>query len=71
MLFDNKLAAQRNHKKNTKPPSKQRQHEDADIFEIEAEEDKRRQSEDHPGGDGLARVACRLDDVVFEDRCFA
>ena len=38
-----------------------------DGFEIEAEEDQRRQGEDDAGGDGLAGVAGGLDDVVFED----
>ena len=65
---DDELAAQRNHEEHAQPAADERQHEDAGVLEIEAEEDQRGQGEDDAGGDGLAGVAGGLDDVVFEDR---
>jgi hypothetical protein len=47
--------------------SEERKREDAGGFEIEAEEDERRQSKDDAGGDGLPGISGGLDDVVFED----
>ena len=53
------------------PPAK-REHRDLEVVEIArtalAEEDQRRNGEDHAGGDRLARRADRLHDVVLEDR---
>ena len=67
MLFDDELAAQRDHEEDTEPSAKQGEGEDAGGFEVEAEEDERGQGEDDAGGDGLAGVAGGLDDVVLED----
>ncbi len=71
MLFDDELAAQRDHEKHAEPSAEQREHKDADVFEVEAEEDECWQGEDDSGGNGLACIACRLDDIVFEYRGFA
>ena len=71
MLLHDELAAQRNHEEHAEPAADQREKEDARVFEIEAEKDQRRQSEDDAGSDGLAGVARGLDDVVFKDRSAA
>ncbi len=67
MLFDDELTAQRNHEEYAQPAADEGQQKDARVFQIEAEEDQRRQGEDDAGGNGLAGVAGGLHDVVFED----
>ena len=67
VLFHNERAAQRHHEEHAEIAADERQHEDAGVFEIEAEKDERGQSEDDAGGDGLAGVARGLDDDAFED----
>ena len=67
VLFDDELAAERDHEEDAEPSAEERQGEDAGGLEVEAEEDQRRQGEDDARGDGLAGVAGGLDDVVFED----
>ena len=67
VLLDDELAAKGNHEEDAEPAADQRQHEDAGVFEIEAEKDQRREGEDDSRGDGLAGVAGGLDDVVFKN----
>ncbi len=67
VLFDDKLAAQRDHEEHAEPAAEESEGEDAGGFEVEAEEDECGQGEDDAGGDGLACVSGGLDDVVFED----
>ena len=67
VLLDDELAAQGDHEEHAEPAADEGEHEDAGVFELEAEEDQRGQGEDDAGGDGLAGVAGGLDDVVFKD----
>ena len=67
VLLHDELAAQGNHEQNAEPAADEGEHEDARVFEIEAEKDESRQREDDARGDGLPGVAGGLDDVVFED----
>ena len=71
VLFDDELAAERDHEEDAEPAAEEGEGEDAGGLEIEAEEDEGGQGEDDAGGDGLAGVAGGLDDVVFEDAGFA
>jgi hypothetical protein len=68
MLFDDELTAQGNHEEDAEPAADQSQQENARVFQIEAKENQRGQGEDDPGGDGLARIARGLDNVVFQNR---
>ncbi len=68
VLIHNQLLAQRHHEKNTQKAADQRQDEDARIFQVKAQENKRRQREDDACGNRLAGVAGRLDDDVFQNR---
>ena len=67
VFLHNQLASQRNHEKYAQPAADQRQAEDARIFEIESQEDQRGQRENNSGGDGLARIAGGLNNVVLKD----
>jgi hypothetical protein len=67
VLFDDERAAQGNHEEYAEKAADERQHEDAGVLEVEAQEDKRGQGEDDAGGDGLAGVAGGLDDDVLKD----
>ena len=67
VLLDDELAAEGNHEEDAEPATDEGEHEDAGVFEIEAEEDERGQREDDSGGDGLAGIAGGLDDVVFKN----
>jgi hypothetical protein len=69
VLFDDELAAQGDHEQYTQPSAKQGEDEDACVFEVEAQEDERRQGEDHTSGDRLAGIARGLNDVVLKNRC--
>ena len=71
VLFDDELAAKRNHEENAEPSAEESEREDAGRFEIEAKEDESGKCEDDTGRDGLASVAGALNDVVFEDAGFA
>jgi hypothetical protein len=71
VFFDDELAAEGNHEEDAEPSTEEGEGEDAGGFEIEAEEDERREGKDDSGGDGLSCVSCGLDNVVFEDACFA
>ena len=68
VFFDDQLSPQRDHEQHAKPTAEQGERKDSRTLEIEAQEDQRRQREDHAGRDGLARIASRLHDIVFEDR---
>jgi hypothetical protein len=68
MLLHNELAAQRNHKEYAKPSTDEGEHEDTGVLEIKAQENESWKGEDDAGGNRLAGVASRLDDVVFKDR---
>ena len=57
MLFDDELAAERDHEEDSEPSAEEGEGEDAGGFEIEAEEDKGGEGEDDSGGDGLAGVS--------------
>ncbi len=67
VLFDDELAAQRNHEKHAQPSADQRQEEDAPVLQRKSQEDQRGQSEDHSAGNRFAGRAGGLHDVVFED----
>ena len=67
VLIHDQLLAQRHHEEYAEKAADQRQHEDARVFEVEAEKDQRGQREDDARGDGLAGVAGGLDDDVFQD----
>ena len=67
VLFHNELAAQRNHEQHAQPAAKERERKDAARLQVEPQEDQRRQRENDAGGDGLARVASGLDDVVLQN----
>ena len=71
MFLHNELAAQRNHEQHAQPSADEGEHEDARVFEIEAEKNQRRQREDDAGGDGLAGIAGGLHDVVLKNRSTA
>ncbi len=71
VLLHDERAPQRHHEEHAKIAADQRQHEDARVFEIEAEKDERGQGEDDARGDGLAGVAGGLDDDAFQDRDLA
>ena len=66
VLLDDERTAQRHHEQHAEIAADQRQHEDAEVFEVEAEKDERRQREDDARGDGLAGVARGLDDDAFQ-----
>jgi len=68
VLFDDEWAAQRHHEQYAEVAADQRQHEDSEVFEIEAEEDQRRQSEDDARGYRLACVAGGLHNDGFKHR---
>ncbi len=67
VLLHNELPAQRNHEQHANPAADESKHKDAGVFEIETEEDQRRQRENDSGSDGLAGVARGLNDVVFKN----
>ena len=71
VFLNDERAAERDHEEDAEVAADQRQHEDAEVLEIEAEEDERGQGEDDAGGDGLAGVAGGLDDDGFENRGLA
>jgi len=68
MFLDNQLAAQRDHEQDADPSTEQGQHKNPEVFEIESQKDQRREREDHAGRNRLARVPCRLNDVVLKNR---
>ena len=68
VLVHDELPAQRNHEEHSEKAADQRQHEDAGVFEVEAEKNKCGKRKDDAGGDGLARVAGGLDDDVLKNR---
>ena len=72
VLLDDERAPQRHHHQDAEDAAGEGEHRDLEVVEIArtalAEEDQRRDREDHAGGDRLARRADRLDDVVLEDR---
>ena len=70
MLHHIQLVSQGNHKKDAQHAAHECQQQNAgDIRNTEriAEENQRRQGENHTGSDGFARRTRRLHDVVFED----
>ncbi len=71
MLLHDERAAQWNHEQDAEIAADQGEHEDAEVFEVEAEEDERRKGKDDAGGDGLAGVSAGLDDDGFKDRRLA
>jgi len=69
VLFDDELAAKRNHEEDAEPSAEKREREDAPEgeFGAEAEKDERGNGEHDAGGERFARGAGGLDDVVFEN----
>ena len=67
VLFDDELAAQRDHEQDSEPAAEEREREDSCGLQVEAQKDERGQGEDDAGRDRLAGVADGLDDVVLKD----
>ena len=67
VLLDDERAAQGDHEEHAEIAADEGEHEDAEVFEVEAEEDEGGEGEDDAGGDGLTGVAAGLDDDGFKD----
>ena len=69
VLFDDELAAQRNHEEDAEPSAEQRERENSPEgeFGAEAQEDQRGDGEHDSGGERFACRAGGLHDVVFEN----
>ena len=70
MLFDDELAAQRNHEQHAEPSAEERQRKNPPERELraEAKKDQRGNREHDAGGERFAGGAGGLHDVVFENR---
>ena len=71
VLFDDELAAQRNHEEHAQPSADQRQKKYAPVFQRKPQKNQRRQGENDAAGDRFTGGAGRLHDIVFKDGDFA
>ncbi len=71
VLLHDQRPPQRNHEQHAQKAADQRQHEDAVVFQVEAQENQRRQGKDDARRDGLAGVSRRLHDDRLKNRGFA
>jgi hypothetical protein len=68
VLGDDERAAQRNHHQDAQQPTEQSHERHAGDFQIKTKNQDRWHRDADAEGDGFARRAGGLDDVVFEDR---